>query len=154
MRISRTTRSCTLHLKVYETYHVGAAIGDGWYSHRRCHRCQPKPRRGKAPRRFSLRLDIESSSQVLQIARCLYHLTLPPILTKTSCAARFLRSTGVTQLHHYYEPRRHRLIFGRLPGVAGYTTYLAPPISRWDEDGFSSCLACPCHRAVPTTPPK
>ena len=26
--------------------------------------------------------------------------------------------------------------------------------SRWDEDGFSSCLACPCHRAVPTTPPK
>ena len=30
----------------------------------------------------------------------------------------------------------------------------APPISRWDEDGFSSCLACPCHRAVPTTPPE
>ena len=75
MRISRTTRSCTLHLKVYETYHVGAAIGDGWYSHRRCHRCQPKSRRGKAPRRFSLRLDIESWSQVLQINRCLYHLT-------------------------------------------------------------------------------
>ena len=42
----------------------------------------------------------------------------------------------------------------RFPGVTGYTTYLAPPISRWDEDGFSSCLACPCHRAAPTTPPK
>ncbi len=72
----------------------------------------------------------------------------------TSCAVRPLRSTGVTRLHHYYEPCRHRLVVGRLPGAAGYTTYLAPPISRWDEDGFSSCLACPCHRAVPTTPPE
>ncbi len=79
---------------------------------------------------------------------------LPPMLTKTSCAVRLLRSTGVTRLHHYYGPRRHRLVFDRFPGIAGYTTYLAPPISRWDEDGFSSCLACPCHRAVPTTPPK
>ena len=40
------------------------------------------------------------------------------------------------------------------PGDAGYTTYLAPPISRWDEDGFSSCSAHPCHRAAPTTPPE
>ena len=31
---------------------------------------------------------------------------------------------------------------------------VAPPISRWGEDGFSSCSACPCHRAVPTTPPE
>jgi len=29
----------------------------------------------------------------------------------------------------------------------------APPISRWDEDGFSSQHG-PCHRAVRTTPPK
>src|SRR5262249_27116316 len=28
----------------------------------------------------------------------------------------------------------------------------APPISRWDEDGFSSCSACPCHRAAPNHP--
>ncbi len=28
----------------------------------------------------------------------------------------------------------------------------APSISRWGEDGFSSCLACPCHRAVPNHP--
>jgi hypothetical protein len=28
-----------------------------------------------------------------------------------------------------------------------------PQISR-DEDGFTSCSACPCHRAAPTTPPK
>ena len=35
-----------------------------------------------------------------------------------------------------------------------YTAYPAPPISRWDEDGFSSCSTCPCHRATPTTPPE
>ena len=30
----------------------------------------------------------------------------------------------------------------------------APVISRRDEEGFSSCLACPCHRAVASTPPR
>ncbi len=77
---------------------------------------------------------------------------LPPMLSKSSCAVRSPRSTGVTPLHHYYGPRRHRLAFGRFPGETGYTAYLAPAISAWGEDGFSSCLACPCHRAVPTTP--
>ena len=28
----------------------------------------------------------------------------------------------------------------------------APPISRRDEKGFSSCFACPCHRAVASHP--
>ena len=79
---------------------------------------------------------------------------LPPLLTKKPCAAGPLHSTGVTPLQCYYRPSRHRLVFDRFPGAAGYTTYLAPPISRWDEDGFSSCLACPCHRATPTTPPE
>jgi hypothetical protein len=74
------------------------------------------------------------------------------MLIKTLGAARPLCSTGVTLLLRYYEPRRRRLVFDRFPGFAGYTIYLAPPISRWDEDGFSSCLTCPCHRAVPTTP--
>ena len=79
---------------------------------------------------------------------------LPPLLAKTRCAARPLCSMGVTPLLGYYEPNRHRLAFSRLPGVAGYTAYPAPPIARWGEDGFSSCSACPCHRAAPTTPPK
>jgi len=30
----------------------------------------------------------------------------------------------------------------------------APPISRRGEEGFSSCLARPCHRAVAFTPPE
>ena len=65
-----------------------------------------------------------------------------------------LRSADITPLHRYYGPSRHPLVFGRLPGFAGYTAYLAPTISRRDEEGFSSCLACPCHRAVASTPPR
>src|SRR6266404_4924283 len=77
---------------------------------------------------------------------------LPPFLIKTACAAGPLRSAGITPLLRYYGPGRHRLAFDRFPGFAGYTAYLAPPISRWDEDGFSSCSTCPCHRAVPNHP--
>jgi hypothetical protein len=64
-----------------------------------------------------------------------------------------LRSTEVTPLRRYYGPGRHLLIFSRFPGVAGYTAYLAPAISLRDEEGFSSCYVCPCHRAVAFTPP-
>ena len=35
----------------------------------------------------------------------------------------------------HYGPSRHPLVFGRLPGFAGYTAYLAPTISRRDEEG-------------------
>ena len=76
------------------------------------------------------------------------------MLTKTSCAARFLRSTGVTPLPHYYEPSRHPLAFHRFPGFRQLYGFPAPPISRRDEEGFSSCLAGPGHRAVPSTPPE
>src|SRR5262245_25206610 len=65
-----------------------------------------------------------------------------------------LRSTDVTPLRRYYQPLRHPLAFGRLPGVTGYTAYLAPPLSRRDEEGFSSCSTCPGHRAVAPTPPE
>ena len=79
---------------------------------------------------------------------------LPPVLPKALRAARPLRSAGITPLPRYCGPIRHRLAVSRFPGVSGYTTYPAPPISRWGEDGFSSCSTCPCHRAVPTTPPE
>ena len=54
----------------------------------------------------------------------------------------------------YCGPLRHPLVFGRLPGVAGYTAYLALPVSRRGEEGFSSCSTCPRHRAVAPTPPE
>lgn len=44
-----------------------------------------------------------------------------------------LRSADTTPLHRYYGPSRHPLVFGRYPGFAGYTAYLAPTISRRDE---------------------
>ena len=79
---------------------------------------------------------------------------LPPMSTKTSCAARPLCSTGITPFHRSCGPGRHRLAVTPLPGVAGYRAYLAPILSDRDEDGFSSCPVCPCHRAIPTTPPE
>jgi hypothetical protein len=65
-----------------------------------------------------------------------------------------LRSAGITLRHRYYRPLRHPLLFNRFPGCSGYTGYLAPRISVWEEEGFSSCLACPCRRAAAPTPPK
>ncbi len=44
--------------------------------------------------------------------------------------------------------------FHQFPGVAGYTVSFSPPISQRDEQGFSSFLAHPCHRAVAMTPPE
>src|SRR6516162_6980260 len=46
----------------------------------------------------------------------------------------------------------HPLLFSRLPGAIGYTAYLAPPLSRREEEGFSSCSTRPCHRAAAITP--
>src|SRR3954469_7289267 len=79
---------------------------------------------------------------------------LPPVLVKESQTAGPLRSAGATPPRRYYGPLRHPLAFGRLPGVAGYTAYLSPPISRRGEEGFSSCSMCPCRRAVAPTPPE
>jgi hypothetical protein len=43
--------------------------------------------------------------------------------------------------------------FPDLP-VSPVIRFPAPPISRRGEEGFSSCSAHPCHRAVATTPPE
>jgi hypothetical protein len=77
----------------------------------------------------------------------------------TTFAKRFVsnrrcRVPSLNRIGCPYRPSRHPLVFGRLPGFAGYTAYLAPTISRQDEEGFSSCSACPCHRAVASTPPR
>ena len=63
-----------------------------------------------------------------------------------------LGSSGITRLPRYSGPLRHPLVFDRFPGGTGYTASLAPPISRWDEEGFSSCLIAswsPCCRSHP-----
>ena len=77
---------------------------------------------------------------------------LPPILSEESQTAGPLGSAGITPPHSYFGPIRLPLAFGPFPGVPGYTAYLAPPISRRDEEGLSSCLARPCHHAVDNHP--
>src|ERR1700756_5462860 len=59
--------------------------------------------------------------------------SLPSPMSEALQMAGPLRSTDITPLH---------------------TAYLAPAISRRDEEGFSSCSACPCQRAVASTPPR
>ena len=79
---------------------------------------------------------------------------LPPVLKETLQTVGSLGSTDVTLLQSSYGPGRHPLVLGRFPGVAGYTTYLAPAISAWDEEGFSSFVTRPGHRAAACTPPE
>ena len=52
---------------------------------------------------------------------------------------------AVAPFQRYYGPSRHRLVFNRFPGASGYAVYLAPSVSRRDEDGFSSCWCCFLH---------
>src|SRR5215475_12896015 len=80
--------------------------------------------------------------------------SLPSRLKETLQTAGPPRSVGVTPLRRYYGPVRHPLAFDRLPGLAGYTTYLAPVISQPGREGFTNHSMCPCHRAVASTPPK
>ncbi len=70
------------------------------------------------------------------------------------CYGLQLCSAGITPPRRSYGPIRHPLAVGRFPGGTGYTAYLAPPISRRDEEGFSTCLTCPGPRAVAHTPPE
>ena len=77
---------------------------------------------------------------------------LPPMLAKTRCAARPLRSTGITPLRHYYGPNRHRLAVSRFPGVAGYTahrlldgTRTVSPVAR---HVLATVLSLPPRRSV------
>ena len=104
---------------------------------------------------IGLRLDVDPPSQVLQTDGRLYHYA-PASL----CCRRSANSRAPSLQRHYppssllqahLPPSRLSAHFPVLP-VIGLT--LAPPISQRDEEGFSSCSACPCHRAAPTTPPE
>jgi hypothetical protein len=80
--------------------------------------------------------------------------SLPPPVVGRLLTAGLLCSPDITLVHRYYEPFRHPPAFGPFPGFTGYRTYLPPPIFPRDGEGFSSCLAHPCHRAAATTPPE
>src|SRR5215475_4408722 len=108
----------------------------------------------ETPGRFRLRLGVYPPAQVLQPDGCLCHRT------PASHVVEGVTNSRVPSLHGHYPasallrtppPPSHLQSISR---GTGYTTYLAPPVSRWDEEGFSSCLACPCSHAVAPTPPE
>src|SRR5215813_8836210 len=80
--------------------------------------------------------------------------SLPSRLKETLQTAGSPCSVGVTPLPRSDGPVRHPHAFGRLPGLAGYTTYLAPVDFSPGRAGFTNHSMCPCHRAVASTPPR
>ena len=82
----------------------------------------------------------------------LCHPPLPPFAGRSTNSGS-LRSAALPAFLATADPSDSLSPSADFP-VSGYTAYLAPPISRRDEDGFSSCSARPCHRAVATTPPE
>ena len=103
---------------------------------------------------FSLLLHVYPLSQVPQYRR-LYHLA------SASLVAKVITDSGAASLHRRYPaslvlptpppPSRLSADFPVLPVIR---PTFAPPISQRGEEGFSSCLARPRHRAVATTPPE
>ena len=77
---------------------------------------------------------------------------LPPFPPEELQAAGSLRSTGVTPLPRYYEPHRHPLVFDRLPGVSGYTAYLAAADFAAGRGGFLQLRDASCVTVLPLPP--
>src|ERR1022692_3402829 len=91
----------------------------------------------------------------LPVGACFASISpLPPFLLEPLQTAGPLGSPDVTPVHRYYGPSRVPLAVHRFPGVSGYTVSLLRRFRDGTRRVFSSCLARPCHRAVPTTPPK
>jgi hypothetical protein len=102
--------------------------------------------------RPSLPRGVYPPTQVLQMMSAFIKALLPPVLSEVLRTAGSLRSTDVTPFPRYSGPIRHPLVVGRLPGVAGYTTYPASALSGRDKEGFSSCSMSPGHHAVANHP--
>src|SRR5215468_504465 len=78
--------------------------------------------------------------------------SLPSRLKETLQTAGSPHSVGVTPLRRYCGPVRHPLAFDRLPGLAGYTIYLAPVISHPGRERLHQPLNAslsPCCRFHP-----
>src|SRR5664280_2969987 len=108
----------------------------------------------ETPGRLSLRLDVYSPSQVLQIVGRLCHLVLASLIAReitNSRAPSFHGHYSASSLLRTHPPPSRRRSISRLRRLYDLP---CPAISRRDEEGFSSCLACPCHRAVASPPPR
>jgi len=104
---------------------------------------------------LSLPLQVNLSAQILQTNGRLYHFApASPYCLKTvnSRVPLLPRNYSGSTLIQTHPPPSHLLAHFPLFTVIEPT--LLRKISFRDEEGFSSCSACPCHRAVATTPPE
>ena len=107
----------------------------------------------ESPGRFGLRLGVDPPLQVLQPDRRPCHCVSASRVGGGTRTAGSLRSGGITRPPRYSGPIRHRLVVRPFPegfSVIGRTQL--PPLSRRDEDGFSSCSACPVSPCCPYHP--
>ncbi len=152
---SRTTLSCSLRAKGYETHSCWRRFPRGLRtandystSSSRSHGARSTVTVQPSPWRISFASGPADRWASLSARPCLpcwrrSHEQQGPLAPRE--LRRFIATTGPTATVSSSTD---------FPGDTGYTAYLAPPISRRDEDGFSSCSAHPCHRAAPTTPPE
>src|SRR6266849_1529069 len=78
---------------------------------------------------------------------------LPPVLLEPVQVAGPLRSQTLLCFSATTDPSVTLSPVADFP-VSPVIRFPAPPISRRGEEGFSSCSAHPCHRAVAVTPPE
>jgi hypothetical protein len=140
MRISRTALSCPLHPKGYVTALTGSAFG-----HDLLHLFQPSSA-------FAL-------GYILRLRSCrllgaFLRTPLPPGFGRSYAQEGPLALQALPCFLATTDPAVTLSSSAAFPVGAGYTTYLPPSLSRWDEEGFSSCSTRPCHRAVALTPPE
>ena len=152
MRISRTTLSCPLRVKGYVAVRVGSAFRAAHSSRVLLHLFQPCPQCFRwvqpSPSRIS-----SVSGPAVQSAPLSSRLCLPCCQSHYRQRGRFPPPAlpgfpGTTNPSATLSP------VSRLPVLPVIRPTFAPPISRRGEEGFSSCLSRPRHRAVATTPPE
>ena len=148
MRISRTTLSCSLRAKGYVAYHAGDAFTARchWasyslespsrsYNQRLLHFFQPSPRRTRHHDGSAFALAYVLLLRSCRLMGALYHVA------PASHSGEGVMNSWAPWLHGRYSASS--LLRAQPPPVSssadfpvdtGYTAYLAPPISRRDED--------------------
>src|SRR5258708_34941872 len=90
----------------------------------------------------------------MQTSGCFYHSPLPSFLLES------LHTRRASSLHGHYPasllllappPPSRRPLLSRWRRLY---SFLLRGFSPRDEEGFSTCLMCPCHQAVAIAPPE
>jgi hypothetical protein len=140
MRLSRTALSCPLQPKGSATSLTGSAFG-----HALLHLFQSSSA-------FALGYILHLRS--CRLLGAFLRAPLPPGFGRSYAQEGPLAPQALPCFPAPTDPAATLSSSAAFPVDAGYTTYLPPSISRWDEEGFSSCSTRPGHRAVALPPPE